>query len=45
MILVSIGETTANELRKHTSKPVLVSEGSTLLSVLKLIRKEILNKN
>lgn len=45
MKLVSIGETTARELRKQTSQPVLVSEGNTLTSVLKLIRKEILNKD
>ncbi len=45
MTLVSIGETTANELRKYTSKPVLVSEGNNLMSVLKLIKKEIVNKN
>ncbi len=45
MKLVSIGETTAAELRKQTSQPVLVSEGNTLKSVLKLIRKEILNKD
>lgn len=45
MKLVSIGETTAGELRKHTSQPVLVAEGNSLISVLKLIRKEILNKN
>jgi len=43
--LISIGETTANELRKYTSKPILVSEGNNLMSVLKLIRKEIVNKN
>ncbi|MDQ1159839.1 uroporphyrinogen-III synthase [Chryseobacterium sp. SORGH_AS 447] len=45
MKLISIGETTARELRKHTAQPVLVSEGNSLISVLKLIRKEILNKN
>lgn len=45
MKLVSIGETTAAELRKQTLQPVLVSEGNTLKSVLKLIRKEILNKD
>ncbi|WP_426275309.1 uroporphyrinogen-III synthase [Chryseobacterium sp. S-02] len=45
MTLVSIGETTANELRKYTSKPVLVSEENNLISVLKLIKKEIVNKN
>lgn len=45
MKLISIGETTARELRKHTVQPVLVSEGNSLISVLKLIRKEILNKN
>ncbi|WP_415325039.1 uroporphyrinogen-III synthase [Chryseobacterium sp. MMS23-Vi53] len=43
--LVSIGETTANELRKYTSQPILVSEGNNLMSVLNLIKKEILNKN
>lgn len=43
--LVSIGETTADELRKYTTKPILVSEGNSLMSVLKLIKKEILNKN
>jgi len=45
MTLVSIGETTANELRKYTSKQVLVSEENNLISVLKLIKKEIVNKN
>lgn len=45
MQLVSIGETTANELRKYTSKPILISEGNNLMSVLKLIKKEIINKN
>ncbi|WP_294284746.1 uroporphyrinogen-III synthase [uncultured Chryseobacterium sp.] len=45
MKLISIGETTAAELRKQVSQPVLVSEGNTLKSVLKLIRKEILNKD
>ncbi|KAA0127457.1 uroporphyrinogen-III synthase [Chryseobacterium sp. SN22] len=45
MKLISIGETTAAELRKQTSQPVFVSEGNTLKSVLKLIRKEILNKD
>ncbi|WBV59430.1 uroporphyrinogen-III synthase [Chryseobacterium camelliae] len=45
MQLVSIGETTANELRKYTSKPILVSEGNNLMSVLKLIKKEIISKN
>lgn len=45
MKLISIGETTARELRKHASQPVLVSEGNSLISVLKLIRKEILNEN
>ncbi|WP_294311819.1 uroporphyrinogen-III synthase [uncultured Chryseobacterium sp.] len=45
MKLVSIGETTAKELRKYASQAVLVSEGNTLMSVLKLIRKEILNKD
>jgi len=45
MKLVSIGETTAAELRKRTSQPVLVSEGNTLKSVLKLIRKDILNRD
>ncbi|GEN77945.1 uroporphyrinogen-III synthase [Chryseobacterium hagamense] len=45
MKLVSIGETTAAELRKQTSQPVLVSEGNTLKSVMKLIRKEILDKD
>lgn len=45
MILVSIGETTANELKKYTSKPILSSEGNNLASVLKLIRKEIINKH
>jgi uroporphyrinogen-III synthase len=43
--IVSIGETTANELRKYISKPILVSEGNNLMSVLKLIKKEILKKN
>jgi uroporphyrinogen-III synthase len=45
MKLVSIGNTTAAELRKRTSQPVLVSEGNTLKSVMKLIRKEILDKD
>lgn len=45
MIPISIGETTSRELRKHTSELVLTSEGNTLLSVFKLIRKEILNKD
>lgn len=45
IILISIGETTSRELRKHTSELVLTSEGNTLLSVFKLIRKEILNKD
>jgi uroporphyrinogen-III synthase len=45
MKLVSIGETTANELKKYTSKPVLTSEGNNLASVLKVIKKEILNKD
>lgn len=45
MILISIGETTSRELRKYTSEKVLTSEGNNLLSVLKLIRKEILNKD
>ncbi len=45
MILISIGETTSRELRKHTSEPVLTAEGNTLLSVFKLIRKEIVNKD
>lgn len=45
MILISIGETTSRELRKHSSAPVLTAEGNILLSVFKLIRKEILNKD
>lgn len=45
MTLVSIGETTANELRKYVSKPILTSEGNNLISVLRLIKKEIVNKN
>lgn len=45
MMLFSIGETTSGELRKHTSKPVFTSEGNTLPSVLKLIKKKILNKD
>lgn len=45
MILISIGETTSRELRKHTSEPVLTAEGNTLLSVFKLIRKEIVHKD
>lgn len=45
MMLFSIGETTSGELRKHTSKPVFTSEGNTLLSVLKLIKKKIVNKD
>jgi Uroporphyrinogen-III synthase len=44
MILISIGETTSRELRKYTSEKVLTSEGNNLLSVLKLIRKEVLKK-
>lgn len=43
--LISIGETTSREIRKHSSVPVLTAEGNTLLSVFKLIRKEIANKN
>lgn len=45
MKLISIGETTSRELRKHTLEKVLTSEGNNLLSILKLIRKEILNKD
>ncbi len=45
MILISIGETTSRELRKHSSVPVLTAEGNTLASVLKLIQKEIVNKD
>ncbi|WP_449388760.1 uroporphyrinogen-III synthase [Chryseobacterium lineare] len=45
MILISIGETTSRELRKHTSEKVLTSEGNNLLSVLKLIRNKIVNKD
>ncbi|WP_050009469.1 uroporphyrinogen-III synthase [Flavobacterium sp. B17] len=44
MILISIGEMTSRELRKYTSEKVLTSEGNNLLSVLKLIRKEVLKK-
>lgn len=44
MILISIGETTSREIRKYTSEKVLTSEGNNLLSVLKLIRKEVLKK-
>jgi uroporphyrinogen-III synthase len=44
-IPISIGETTSREIRKHSSVPVLTAEGNTLLSVFKLIRKEIANKN
>ena len=44
-IPISIGETTSGEIRKHSSVPVLTAEGNTLLSLFKLIRKEILNKN
>lgn len=45
MMLFSIGETTSGELRKHTSKPVFTSEGNTLPSVVKLIKKKILNQD
>ncbi|MDQ0592049.1 uroporphyrinogen-III synthase [Chryseobacterium ginsenosidimutans] len=45
MMLFSIGETTSNELKKFTSKQIFTSEGNSLLSVLKLIRKETVNKN
>jgi len=45
MMLFSIGETTSNELKKLTSKHIFTSEGNNLLSVLKLIRKEIANRN
>ncbi|KMQ70035.1 uroporphyrinogen-III synthase [Chryseobacterium sp. FH2] len=45
IMLFSIGETTSNELKKFTSKHIFTSEGNNLMSVLKLIRKEISNKN
>ncbi|SDI31763.1 uroporphyrinogen-III synthase [Chryseobacterium taeanense] len=45
LTLISIGETTSRELRKYTSEKVLTSEENNLLSVLKLIRKEVLNKD
>ena len=45
MMLFSFGETTSNELKKLTSKHIFTSEGNNLLSVLKLIRKEIANRN
>lgn len=44
-IPISIGETTSCEIRKHSSANVLTAEGNTLLSLFKLIRKEILDKN
>lgn len=45
MVLFSIGETTSNELKKLTSKPVFTSEGNNLVSVLDLIKRKIVNKN
>jgi uroporphyrinogen-III synthase len=41
MTLYSIGETTTDELKKYTSKPVLTSDGNTLASILELMRKQL----
>lgn len=45
MMLFSIGNTTSNELKKYVSKPIFTSEENNVISVLKLIQKEITNKN
>lgn len=44
-MLFSIGNTTSNELKKHTSEPVITSDGNNLQSVLKLIQKKFIPKN
>lgn len=45
MKLFSIGETTSDELRKHTQQEIFTSEGQTLVSILELIKKEIKNNS
>lgn len=41
MMLFSIGETTSNELRKHTQNKIFTSSENTLKSVLQMIKKNI----
>lgn len=43
MKLFSIGETTSNELRKHTQEKIFTSGGNNLVSILEMIRREINN--
>jgi uroporphyrinogen-III synthase len=41
MKIFSIGETTSNELRKHTTGDIFTSEENTLASIFGLIKKEL----
>lgn len=41
MKIFSIGETTSNELRKHTSTEIFTSEENNLASIFELIKKEL----
>ncbi|MCT2563312.1 uroporphyrinogen-III synthase [Chryseobacterium herbae] len=41
MKIFSIGETTSNELRKHTTAEIFTSEENNLVSIFELIKKEL----
>lgn len=41
MTIFSIGETTSNELRKHTTAEIFTSEENNLASIFELIKKEL----
>lgn len=43
MTIFSIGETTANELRKYTQKKIYTSAGNSLVSIFELIRRTVKN--
>ncbi|ASK31396.1 uroporphyrinogen-III synthase [Chryseobacterium sp. T16E-39] len=41
MKIFSIGETTSNEIKKHTQHKIFTSEDNNLISILEMIRREI----